>query len=85
MKEGNLDNILKKIENRHQGVLKKVEMNLKGTRPFAQVKLTPQKKLEYLNDLTPSDIADLMREFTPETVMRLFHEVANEVGGLKYG
>ena len=75
MNEGSLDRILAKIEQRHQRVTAKVENRLKGTKPFASVKLEPEEILYHVNQLSQQDWDGFAMEFGVDRVMTFLNEV----------
>ena len=71
MREGDGDKILAKVMHRKDGVLGKVNLKLKGTKPFAAEPLYTEEQLWAIDNLTMNDMDALFQEFGDDGILYL--------------
>jgi len=68
VREGDLEVVKKKIQERVESVSGKIKNYAKGVKPFGAVKLDPIEQIYIVDNLTNQQIRELVEEFGPEPV-----------------
>jgi len=78
MREGSMDKALEKILQRKEKVVGLMANQLKGDKPFATERFTPEQRIWAVDNLGYEDMTDLVNEFGMDTVGYMLAETEKQ-------
>jgi len=75
MREGSMDIVLNKVMKRRESLIKTLTTQMKGTQPFAEIKLSPELQLWAINNLHPNDMQNFINEFGQDRVGYMLYQM----------
>jgi len=76
MEKGLNDKILDNMMNLHNKSISRIQLNLKGVKPFAQAKIPKEDLIYAKKHLGFLDMMELMQEYDPQVINKLMYDIS---------